>query len=75
MDIRKKEKNKCGVCSINYGKTLAIYIHLQLTLIYCTVCLQAPSILDCFIDIFGYSTIVSYINYPAGLLETILIKL
>src|SRR5947207_10447871 len=54
-------------------KRSAIYIHLQQTLICCTACLQAPSILGCSIDISGCSTIVSYINHPAEPLETILI--
>src|SRR2546421_7441296 len=68
----------CGerrACSVNYGKRSAIYIHLQQTLIYCTACLQAPSILGCSIDISGCSTIVSHINHPAEPLETILIGL
>src|SRR5216110_949095 len=43
---------------------LADNIHLQQTLICCTVCLQAPSILGCSIDISSYFTIVSYINHP-----------
>ena len=59
--------------SFNYGKRLAIYIHLQQTLICCTACLQAPSILGCSIDISACSTIVSNINHPAEPLETILI--
>ena len=50
-------------------------IHLQQTLICCTACLQAPSILGCSIDISGCSTIVSHINHPAEPLETILIGL
>jgi hypothetical protein len=66
---------KNGACSVNYGKTSAIYIHLQQILICCTACLQAPSILGCSIDISGCSTIVSYINHPAELLKTILIGL
>src|SRR5437763_5512580 len=68
----------CGerrACSVNYGKRSAIYIHLQQTLICCTACLQAPSILGCSIDISGCSTIVSHINHPAEPLETILIGL
>src|SRR2546421_12967437 len=59
-----------GACFFNYGKRLAIYIHLQQTLICCTACLQAPSILGCSIDISGCSTIVSYIRHPAKPLET-----
>ena len=52
---------------------LAIYIDLQQTLICCTACLQAPSILGISIDMSGCSTIVSNINHPAELLEMILI--
>src|SRR6266496_4857941 len=64
-----------GACSFNYGKRLAIYIHLQQTLICCTACLQVPSILGYSIDISACSTIVSYISHPAEPLEIILIGL
>src|SRR5947207_4886499 len=76
--IVNRSESICGerrACSVNYGKRSAIYIHLQQTLICCTACLQAPSILGCSIDISGCSTIVSYINHPAEPLETILIGL
>ena len=68
---QKRRSN--GACSVNYGKWSAIYIHLQQTLICCTACPQAPSILGCSIDISACSTIVSNINHPAEPLEMILI--
>src|SRR5437868_1705306 len=48
---------------------LAIYLHLQQTLICCTACLKAPSIFGCSIDISACSTIVSNINRPAEPLD------
>src|SRR2546421_10473518 len=76
-EMQQNRQGQSGVemelVSFNYGKMSAIYIHLQQTLICCTACLQAPSILGCSIDISACSTIVSYISHPAEPLETILI--